>query len=180
MKASNYDIECMEMALNEAEIALEAGDFPVGAVLRNEKGDIWRDHADEFAKNRLNGHAERNVIEKFNLDTNTLSLAGLTMYVTMRPCVGCSYAIEQGQPSMLFEAASREDVIEATTGANGKPAVRKRKLDMPGIFSLSEINLGSVMNDSPREIIVVHGLLKQRSIQLFEQYTSTLSAKKEM
>lgn len=156
--ATQRDEELMGIAIEQAEIALELGNYPVGAVLVNEKGDIWKAHADEHSSRRLGGHAERNVAEIYNRETGELTLSHVTMYTNLVPCVGCAHLVDQGELGMLHMAADRNDVIEATRKDGGQGGVRSRKINMP-----------EILHDSPRTLIVVTGILKARSLELFKR-----------
>ena len=156
-RPSPIDFAYMEMALEEAEIALELGNAPVGVVIANEKGDFWTGHSDEHSSRRLNGHAERNAIEAFNRDTGLLNLVGVSMYSTFVPCVGCAHAIDQGELSALYYAADRNDVINATSDDQGQGgAVRGRHINMP-----------EILHDSPRTFLVIEGLRKATAVEKF-------------
>ena len=152
------DVELMGMALEEAKQALELGNHPVGAVLVNDTGDIWAAHADEESAQRINGHAERNVFEKYNRDTGKKTLKGLALYVNIVPCVGCSYAIDQGELGMLYYGADRDDIIEASRALGKKDAVRQRS-----------VNMVDILTESPRTLYVIGGLLKEASVELYQQ-----------
>jgi tRNA(Arg) A34 adenosine deaminase TadA len=153
------DMKYMESALAEAEISLQEGDMPVGAVLVNSQGDIWTAHADEKATNRLNGHAERNVIDKYNRETGNLVLTGLQMYVTFEPCIGCAHAIDQGELGALFIALGREALIQAPAEEyGGSKLIRPRR-----------VNMTEVLSESPRTLMVVTGLKQEASIKLFQR-----------
>ena len=164
-KITTLDENYMQRAVDLAEMALRAGDYPVGAVIVDTYGDTYEGYADEFATKRLAGHAEQNAIAQYNKITGKHTLEGTMIYVTQSPCVGCSYQIDQGHVSILYEAATRSDCNKATEQEFGKPIVRPRELDFENVF-----------NDSSRDITVVSGLLRAESIKLFlekarEKYT---------
>ena len=157
--ANSDDVTYMELALEEAAISLEQGDMPVGAVLVNSDGDVWSAHATEKNTNRISGHAERNVIDKYNIDTGILALTGLQMYVTFEPCVGCAHAIDQGELGALFIALERSKLAEAPAEKfGGSQLIRHRN-----------INMRQVLTDSPRTLMVVTGLEQEASIELFQK-----------
>lgn len=146
----------MQMALDLAEQALLDGDYPVGAVIVDEYGTTFAGKADEFATNRLAGHAEQNAIARYNVATGRRELSGTMMYVTQSPCVGCAAMIDQGKLGLLHQAATREQCNAASMAVHGINVVRRRELD----FS-------NVLNDSPRSITIVTGLLGAEAIALF-------------
>ena len=152
------DFKYMGLALDEAALSLEQGDMPVGAVLVNSDGKVWAAHADEKATDRLSGHAERNVIDKYNIDSGILALTGLQMYVTFEPCIGCAHAIDQGELGSLFIALERDKLTEAAEKWGGSDLIRPRN-----------VNMRQVLTDSPRTMMVVTELKQEDSINLFER-----------
>lgn len=165
-KVNERDENLMQRAIDLAAIALGNGDYPVGAVLVNEWGDTFEGMADEFATNRLAGHAEQNAIAEYNRRTGKRELTGTTLYVTQSPCVGCSAQIDQGKLPMLHQAATRQMCNDASMTAYGIHVVRQRELDFYNI-----------LNDSPRAITVVTGLLQAESIGLFLEKARILKQK---
>jgi tRNA(adenine34) deaminase len=83
----------MEIALNEAEIAFQKGEVPVGAVVVLENELIGRGHNLVETLQDATAHAEMMAI---SMAVNALSswrLNGATMYVTLEPCPMCMGAI---------------------------------------------------------------------------------------
>jgi len=76
-----------------AHEALAAGEVPVGAVVVDH--DRIVSEGAESIKARLDpsAHAELNAIQAACRVTRSLSLAGLTLYSTVEPCVLCAYVI---------------------------------------------------------------------------------------
>lgn len=87
----------MDMALDQARCAGQAGDIPVGAVLvrRGSTGDevvaVGR-NTREIEKNAL-GHAEINAIGDACRVCGAWRLSDCTLYVTLEPCLMCAGAI---------------------------------------------------------------------------------------
>ena len=78
----------MGEALAEAASALEAGVFPVGAVLARGAQVLGRAHK-SMASNHLS-HAEMNLFHRVFMGDYRFSRAdGLTLYTTLEPCVMC-------------------------------------------------------------------------------------------
>jgi len=85
-RASDEDM--MGEALSEAASALEAGVFPVGAVLAR-GGRILGRARKTMASNHLS-HAEMNLFHRvFMGDYRFARADGLTLYTTLEPCVMC-------------------------------------------------------------------------------------------
>ena len=113
---SERDQAFMRLAIEEAHLAEEAGDIPVGAVLvDNTSGRILaRGHnTREIAQTAL-GHAEINVIREACTENGSWRLGGTTLYVTLEPCPMCAGAIVNARiPRVVFGAA------DPTVGAMG-------------------------------------------------------------
>ncbi len=100
------DEDYMQIALQEASIAADGGDVPVGAVLV--KGDevIITAHNTREAEHTALGHAEINVIREGCRILNSKWLADCTLYVTLEPCPMCAGAILQARiPRVVYGAA---------------------------------------------------------------------------
>ncbi len=91
MKAHS-DEYWMRLALEEAEIAYQDDEVPVGAVIVMDEKVIARAHnSTESSKNAL-AHAEMLVIEQGRKKCGKW-LSGCTLYVTLEPCMMCAGAI---------------------------------------------------------------------------------------
>ena len=90
---SEDDKRFMQLALEQAKLALDAGDFPVGAalVLNGELLGVGRNSL--FSSNRTDAHAEHNLLtEKSEEIRNTIrgiTNYSLTLYTTLEPCLMC-------------------------------------------------------------------------------------------
>lgn len=84
-------------ALNEAKIALEEGEIPVGAILVYKDEIIVRSHNTRIQDNCVIGHAEINVIEEASKIIKNWRLKECILYVTLLPCPMCSSAINQSR-----------------------------------------------------------------------------------
>ncbi|ACZ18971.1 CMP/dCMP deaminase zinc-binding protein [Thermanaerovibrio acidaminovorans DSM 6589] len=85
----------MREALREAELAMEAGDVPVGAVVVMNGLVVGRGrNVRELTGDPL-GHAEMVAIRDACSALGTWRLDGASLYVTLEPCVMCAGAILQ-------------------------------------------------------------------------------------
>ena len=90
---SKEDKQFMQLALAQAKLALDAGDFPVGAalILNGELLGVRRNSL--FSDNRTDAHAEHNLLtEKSEEIRNTIRGKkdySLTLYTTLEPCLMC-------------------------------------------------------------------------------------------
>jgi len=90
---SPYDALCMQLALEQAQAALTAGDFAVGAVLTVD-GEIWGAARNAlFSDARTTAHVEHTVLAQLShrLRAKRLaeSAAHICLYTTLEPCLMC-------------------------------------------------------------------------------------------
>lgn len=87
------DERYMLMALEEARLAAQEGEVPVGAVLVSGDEVIARGHNRREQRKSALSHAELEVIEAGCTTLNRWRLNGCTLYVTLEPCPMCAGAI---------------------------------------------------------------------------------------
>jgi len=87
------DHEYMQMALKQAELAAQAGEVPVGAVLVLEDGQVFANHNAPISLHDASAHAEMRVIRDACAAIGNYRLTGSTLYVTLEPCAMCAGAI---------------------------------------------------------------------------------------
>ncbi len=85
----------MREALQEAQLAYELGEVPIGAVLVDQAtGEIVaRGHNMRESWKDATAHAELIVIQEACRELGRWRLSGLTLYVTIEPCPMCAGAI---------------------------------------------------------------------------------------
>ena len=100
----------MDIALNEAYIALEQGEIPVGAVIV--KGDkiIATSHNMKEQMKLATAHAEILAIEKASKYLGDWRLNDTEMYVTLEPCAMCASAIASARISKLHIGTFNRDM----------------------------------------------------------------------
>lgn len=102
----NPDEYYMHQALNEARIAYEEDEIPVGAVIVAADQIIARTHNNTERLNDVTAHAE---MIAFTSATNYLGgkyLSDCTLYVTLEPCVMCAGAAGWTQIGRIVYGAS--------------------------------------------------------------------------
>ena len=100
------DVYFMKKALNEAYIALEKGEVPVGAVIVLNDQIIARGHNLTEQLNDVTAHAE---MQAFTAASNFLGgkyLQNCTLYVTLEPCQMCAGASYWAQIGKIVYGAS--------------------------------------------------------------------------
>lgn len=83
----------MQAALDEAKIAGECGEIPIGAVIVRDGEIIGRGHNMVETDNDPTHHAEIMAIRDACSRTGYKRLTGCTMYVTCEPCHMCAGAM---------------------------------------------------------------------------------------
>ena len=85
--------DIMRMALDEARLAGEQGDVPVGAVVLDPYGQVVaRDHNRREANSDPTAHAEVLALGAAARHAGTWRLDGHTLVVTLEPCAMCAGA----------------------------------------------------------------------------------------
>lgn len=104
----NKDERYMRMALDEAKIAYEAGEIPIGAIVVCKNRVISRAHNLTETLCDVTAHAEMQAI---TAAANTLGgkyLTDCTLYVTVEPCTMCAGAIGWAQIPRIVYGATDE------------------------------------------------------------------------
>ncbi len=96
----------MKKALEEARIAAEEGEIPVGAVIVCKDRIIARAHNQVERLNDVTAHAEMIAITMAASALGGKYLNDCTLYVTMEPCTMCAGAIAWTQLGQLVIGAS--------------------------------------------------------------------------
>lgn len=82
----------MALALDEARASLEAGSYPIGAVLTIDDELFVKDRNRMFNDGKWSSHAEHNLFEansKVLRETLRGREAKVTLYTTLEPCLMC-------------------------------------------------------------------------------------------
>jgi len=95
------DTYFMKKALQEAEIAFEKGEIPVGAVIVIENRIIAKGHNLTETLNDVTAHAEMQAITAAANFLGGKYLLNCTLYVTLEPCQMCAGALYWSQISNI-------------------------------------------------------------------------------
>ncbi len=96
----------MKKALQEAEIAFEKGEVPVGAVIVIDNTIIARAHNLTETLNDVTAHAEMQAITAASNFLGGKYLKQCTLYVTLEPCQMCAGALYWSQISKVIFGAT--------------------------------------------------------------------------
>jgi tRNA(adenine34) deaminase len=95
----------MMMALEEARLAAEEGEVPVGAVLVKDDEVLARTHNLREATGNPMDHAELLALKEGASWLGGWRLDGSTLYVTLEPCPMCAGALVQARVARLVFGA---------------------------------------------------------------------------
>ena len=96
----------MRQALDQARVAFEHNEVPVGAVVVHEERVIAQAYNQREALNDPTAHAEMIAITQAAEALGSWRLSECTLYVTLEPCPMCAGAIVQARlPTVLFGTA---------------------------------------------------------------------------
>lgn len=126
MTQAELDYQFMRMAIEQAQIAAQSGEVPVGAVLVRDGKVISKAFNKPIANHDPSAHAEMLALREAALLEENYRVPGSTLYVTLEPCAMCSGAMLHARIDRVVYGAS-----DPKTGAAGSV------LD---IFSSKQIN----------------------------------------
>ncbi len=111
----------MKKALQEAEMAFEKGEIPVGAVIVVDNKVIARSHNLTELLNDVTAHAEMQSITAAANFLGGKYLKNCTLYVTLEPCQMCAGALYWSQISKVVFGARDEQRGFLTLGTKLHP-----------------------------------------------------------
>jgi tRNA(adenine34) deaminase len=126
MTQATLDRQFMQQALEQAGLAANAGEVPVGAVLVRDGQVIARAFNQPIAKHDPSAHAEMLALRQAASSEENYRLPGSTLYVTLEPCTMCAGAMLHARIDRVVYGA-----LDPKTGAAGSV------LD---VFSSKQIN----------------------------------------
>jgi tRNA(adenine34) deaminase len=99
------DIEFMQAALDEAQVAAARGEVPVGAVVVHEGKIVARAGNRTITDCDPTAHAEIVALREAAKAIGNYRLLGATLYVTIEPCAMCAGAMVQARIARLVYGA---------------------------------------------------------------------------
>ena len=133
----NKDREYMAIALDEARLAMESGEVPVGAVLIDDEGGVVvRAHNLCERETDATAHAEILAIREAGRKLSRWRLTGCTLYVTLEPCPMCAGAIMSARISRLVYGATdaRAGAVESIFNIPGHPSLAPSPIITAGVM----------------------------------------------
>ena len=96
----------MQQALEEARIAYELGEVPIGAVVVQRGQIIAKAHNEKELRQDPTAHAEVLAVQRATQAIGAWRLSEATLYVTLEPCPMCAGALVQARlKTLVFGAA---------------------------------------------------------------------------
>ena len=139
--------QAMQVALQQAHLASESGDVPVGAVVVHEGQIIAARHNEREATGDPTAHAEILALRDAATALGRWRLHDCTLVVTLEPCVMCAGALIN---------ARVETLVYATADLKGGAT-----------SSLYNVCSDPRLNHNPT---VVHGIGERESSELLKQF----------
>ncbi len=147
----NEDEKWMKIAIQEAIIAKQDGEVPVGAILIKDGLLIAKAHNQPISKNDATAHAEIQLLRAAGEKLENYRLTNTTLYVTLEPCAMCFGAMIHARVERLVYGA-----YDSKTGVCGS-CIDLRSLDC---FK-HQINInGGILKNECSEIL--HTFFKLR------------------
>lgn len=100
------DEKFMRLALHEAQLAMQADEVPVGAVIVSHGQVIARAHNLTETLTDVTAHAEMQAITSATAMLGGKYLTDCTIYVTVEPCLMCAGALGWSQISRIVYGAT--------------------------------------------------------------------------
>jgi tRNA(adenine34) deaminase len=105
---ADHDEATMRIALGEAQAAADAGETPVGAVVRDPATGaiVARAHNSPIGLSDPTAHAEVLALRAAAAAVGNYRLTGLELFVTLEPCAMCAGAISHARIGRLVFGAA--------------------------------------------------------------------------
>lgn len=150
------DFYWMEVALKQAKKAAFLHEVPIGAVAVYEKKGITKGHNLRESRQDPLGHAEIYLLSKTAKKLGRWRLSGVSVYVTLEPCLMCMGALIQARVDRLVFGC-----FDPKAGACG---------------SLYDLSKDQRLN---HRIEVVSGVLEKESSALLSDFFKKLRSKRK-
>jgi tRNA(adenine34) deaminase len=98
----------MKIAIQQANLAKELGEVPVGAVIIKNDIIISKGHNEPISKNDPTAHAEIQAIRSAGKILKNYRITGSSIFVTLEPCIMCFGAILNARVEKIFFGAYDE------------------------------------------------------------------------
>lgn len=134
----------MEAALEQARLALSAGEVPIGAVVVIDDEVVARGYNQPISACDPTAHAEVLALRDAARRVGNYRLTNADVYVTLEPCLMCVGA--------LIHARVREVIYGAAEPKTGALVSTIRALESPGLNHRFAVS-GGVREEAARDLI---------------------------
>ena len=130
------DEEYMQIALDLAKEAQNAGEIPVGAIVVFNGKVVGKGYNKRESKHDISSHAEIEAIKDAERTLGDWRLAGAVLYVTLEPCLMCAGAILQSRISKVVFGSydKRDGALVSSYFVYDSPCVHERPLVFGGVL----------------------------------------------
>ncbi|HWG48315.1 MAG TPA: tRNA adenosine(34) deaminase TadA [Candidatus Acidoferrales bacterium] len=131
------DARWMQLALEQARLALQAGEVPVGAVIVKDKEVVGSGFNRNLMENDPTAHAEIVAMREAAARLGNHRLTGCILFCTIEPCAMCAGAMVHARISRLVygavdpKAGAAGSVLEITS----HPRLNHRIEVTPGVLA---------------------------------------------
>ena len=137
----------MGFAIEEARLAKQAGELPIGAVIKCKRKVIARNRCREASEKTVLAHAELQARNDACKALGRTDLSACVIYCSNEPCLMCAAAIFQARISRIVIGASRSD--------------------LPHLLRYRRFRIEHLAEDSGYSPEIVRGVLKEAVLGLF-------------
>jgi tRNA(adenine34) deaminase len=127
----------MRAALEEARLAGDSGEVPVGAVVTLGGEIIGRGRTQPISTSDPTAHAEIVALRDAATRLGNYRLTGATLYVTVEPCVMCVGALVHARIATVVYGAPepKAGALDSTQRAHEHPALNHRLTVVSGVLA---------------------------------------------
>jgi tRNA(adenine34) deaminase len=137
----------MQLAIEEARDAKQAGELPIGAVITCKGEVIARNRCREATKKTVLAHAELQALNDACKVLGSTDLSECVIYCSNEPCLMCAAAIFQAKIARIVIGAARSD--------------------LPHLLRDRKFRIEHLAEDSGYSIEIIRGVLKEKVLGLF-------------
>ena len=121
-----------KIALIQARKAFAKREVPVGAVIFNKDRVISKAYNMIICKNDPIGHAEIIALKRATKKLKTTNLMNYSLYVTLEPCMICSYIIAKFKVGYLYFGAY--DIRNGSIHNGTQVFLNEKNIHIPEVF----------------------------------------------
>jgi tRNA(adenine34) deaminase len=137
MNAAMHDEKFMRLALEQARLAQQAGEVPVGAVLVKDGQVIARAHNRNILEFDPSAHAEIACLRQAGLALQNHRLTSCSLFVTIEPCAMCAGALVHARIARLVYGATdpKAGAVESVMKVLSHPALNHKVAVTSGVLA---------------------------------------------